>query len=206
MIFAVNGLVERAQRDSVVISLKSGLDYEIFVSQYDLARLTVGSECKLFIHEIIREDAYTLYGFISESSQKVFNELIKVNGIGPKVAMTILSQLSLNELISCVRSQTLTQLLAVKGLGKKGAEKLLLALRDKWVHWLQLMPDNNPLLMQQATPSPKTPEYASDAIEALVTLGYDRRATQKKVLKLAETSKDVKQIITIALKEFSEKV
>lgn len=202
MIFAINGSVERIQRDSVIISTASGLDYEIFITQFDLANMSTGASCKLFINEIIREDSYTLYGFISESAQKVFQELIKVNGIGPKVAMTILSQLTINELISCVRSQTLTALTSVKGLGKKGAEKLLLALRDKWVQWLQLMPDAIPILSQ--VPSNKTPEYASDAIEALVTLGYDRKKTQGRVLKISENHQDVKQIITIALKELSE--
>ncbi len=203
MIFAISGAIEQLGNDAVVVSTKTGIDYELFVSSFDRSNVVLGQEYKFFVQEIIREDSYTLYGFLSESSKKVFNELIKINGVGPKVAITILSQLSINELISCVRAQSLTALLAVKGLGKKGAEKLLLALRDKWVKWLQLMPEEVPLLINQKAHNTAEPDYIKDAIEALITLGYDRKSAQSKVALHAENSKDIKQIITLSLRDLS---
>lgn len=204
MIFAIKGILEQADNNSLVIYTKAGISYEIFTTSFDIAKVEIGQEYQFFIQEIIREDSYVLYGFLSESTKKVFNELIKINGIGPKVALTILSQLSINELISTVRSQSITNLLSVKGLGKKGAEKLLLALRDKWVLWLQLMPDEVPLLYQPATKTNKQPEYIVDAIEALVTLGFDRKKAQAKVDQIASNTQDTKQIITQALAELSK--
>lgn len=204
MIFSIKGILEQADSNSLVICTTTGISYEIFSTTFDIAKLEIGEEYKFFIQEIIREDSYQLYGFLSESTKKVFNELIKINGIGPKVALTILSQLSINELISTVRSQSITNLLSVKGLGKKGAEKLLLALRDKWVVWLQLMPEEVPLLYQPIAKPNQQPEYIIDAIEALVTLGFDRKSAQAKVNQLATNSKDTKQIITQALAELSK--
>lgn len=206
MIFAISGKIERFTDDSLVISTNSGLDYEVFVTCYDQAKFLVGSEVKLYIHEVIREDSYTLYGFALESSLKIFVELLKVNGIGPKVAMTLLSQLTVPELVSCVRSQNLTALTSVKGLGRKGAEKLLLALRDKWVNWLKIMPNEIPIIETKPIDIEKTPSYITDANEALVTLGYDRKNVQKLVSKIAEETSDTKEIITRALRKMSELV
>ena len=203
MIFAINGIVTQMDRNTVVLSTNSGVSYELFATSFDLDKIQVEANHMFYVQEIIREDSYQLYGFLSESTKKVFNELIKINGVGPKVAMTILSQLTINELVSCVRSQSLTSLLAVKGLGKKGAEKLLLALRDKWVNWLQLMPEI-PLMNEHAQPKTAKPEYINDSIEALVTLGFERKKAEATVEKLAESATDTKQIITLALKDLSK--
>lgn len=207
MIFAISGVITQTDSTTVVVETNSGVSYELFVSSFDLNTVQVEQQHKFFVQEIIREDCYHLYGFLSESTKKVFNELIKINGIGPKVAITILSQLSINELMNCVRTQSLTSLLSVKGLGKKGAEKLLLALRDKWVKWLQLMPEETPLLYPNNSPKHnQQPEYIADALEALVTLGYDRRKAEKTVAAIAQQTNDTKQIITLALKELSKVV
>ncbi len=96
----------------------------------------LGSEVSLVTHFVVREDAQLLYGFIEEGDRSLFRELIKVSGVGPKLALTILSGMDAHSFARCVQRDDLSALIALPGVGKKTAERLLVEMRDKLKDWL----------------------------------------------------------------------
>ena len=155
---------------------------------YDLPE--VGEQVTLHTHLLVREDAHLLYGFGKPGEKTAFRQLLKVNGIGAKIALAILSALSLDELRGLVASEDAARLTKVPGIGRKTAERLILELRDKLAQT-----DGSAVI------APK-PSLIEDAVSALISLGYserDARASVSKVedgLTLSEMIRQTLQLIS----------
>ena len=159
MFNSIRGIVTEKLGDSVYV-LSGGIEWDIAVPAMDIGRLPpVGEDARLFTWLYHREDQMKLYGFAAEERRDTFLELLKVEGIGPKGALKILGGIGQDELENALETEDLARLEAVPGLGKKTAQKMILALKGKLV---------------RAKAAPETP-YA-DLVEALAGMGYDRRA------------------------------
>jgi len=145
-----------------VYILTGGVEWEIAMPSSDIGNLpSVGTDCRVFTWLYHREDMMKLYGFPDETRRNTFLELLKVEGIGPKGALKIMGGIRQDDLERALESGDLARLEAVPGLGKKTAQKMLLALKGKLVH--------------APAASPVTSQYG-DLVEALAEMGYDRRA------------------------------
>lgn len=154
-------LVEKSPPQVVVLA--HGVGYEIDVPMstfYNLPRTGEGVE--LLTHLVVREDAHLLFGFLTAGERNAFRQLLKVSGVGPKVALAVLSGLSVEDLAAAVASEDAARLTRVPGIGKKTAERLVLELRDK-------LPAALPAA--KAAAAPNTP----DVLNALLSLGYNAR-------------------------------
>jgi holliday junction DNA helicase RuvA len=148
----------------------AGVGYDVTISVPTFSDLpAAGAEVALHIHTHVREDVIALYGFLRSSEKVLFEKLISVSGIGPKLAITILSGMPADEMVGAIRSNNLAQLTRVPGIGKKTAERMVLELRDK-------LPEAG----QAAAPAlPPMSANEEDVLSALLNLGYQRPAAEK---------------------------
>ncbi|HSX37000.1 MAG TPA: Holliday junction branch migration protein RuvA, partial [Patescibacteria group bacterium] len=130
MIATLSGKVAEKLADVVVLEVH-GVGYGLLMTLEDESKLIVGEETKLYVHEHIREDAHDLYGFISLDSQKLFEQLLSVKNVGPKVALAVLGIGSSTELRAAIASGDVRRLQTAKGVGKRAAEQMVVELRDK---------------------------------------------------------------------------
>lgn len=191
MIASIRGIVAAKDSDSVVIVV-GGIGLDINTSRTAIEQCNLGDETELVTRLIVREDALTLYGFGSEQERDLFDTLIKVNGIGPKLAITILSTLSLDNLRNAVLSDRVELLTRVPGIGKKTAQKVMLELKDKIPVGLDAIP---------------TADFAdanADVMDALVSLGFSVIEAQTAIQSLpADTPKDTEIRVMLALQHLS---
>lgn len=164
MIGRLNGILLEKTPPLVLIDC-NGVGYECEVPMSTFYNLpAVGEKVVMLTHFVVREDAQLLYGFGSSQERATFRQLLKVNGIGAKSALSILSGLSIDELVQAVALQETTMLTRVPGVGKKTAERLLLELKDKFtIDGVALMNTNQPK------------SASSDVLNALLALGYNER-------------------------------
>lgn len=127
MIVALKGVAERVDPSFVTLDVK-GVFYGVFVSLLSSMEIKQGEETKLLISEVIREDAYLLFGFLHKMEQQIFERLIKINGVGPKVAMAILSTFSPSNFAQIIETKNIQALQKVPGIGTKGASKIMVDL------------------------------------------------------------------------------
>jgi Holliday junction DNA helicase RuvA len=161
-------LLSKHPNQAVVETAGVGYDVTITVPTFsDLP--AVGSEVALHIHTHVREDLIALYGFVSPAEKQLFEKLITVSGIGPKLAITILSGMAADDLSRSIRGNDVARLTRIPGIGRKTAERMVLELRDKL-----------PEVVGAAAP-PVSPLSATeeDVLSALVNLGYQRPAAEK---------------------------
>lgn len=160
MIALLAGTIAVKEADRVVVRTPSGVGYECFVPTRILAQLPPpGHPVELHTHLAVREDDQALYGFTTAEERRVFQRLITASGVGPKLALAILGTLSGERIVRCIRERDLATLVAVPGVGKKTAEKLVVELADK----------TEDLVAERGAPV----ATASDAAtKALVRLGY----------------------------------
>ena len=164
MINSIRGIVTEKQKESICL-LCGGLEWEISVPAMDIAGLPpLGEEGRIFTWLYHREDQMKLYGFASGARRATFLELIKVDGVGPKGALKIMGGIAQEELERALEAEDLSRLEAVPGLGKKTAQKMILALKGKLVR-----------------PAPQT-RYG-DLVEALAAMGYDKKAASDALVK-----------------------
>lgn len=150
-----------------------GVGYEVTISVPTFSEMPApGSEVALHIHTHVREDALSLYGFLRLPEKHLFEKLLTVSGIGPKLAITILSGMPADEMITAIRSGDLTRLTRIPGIGKKTAERMVLELRDK----LPVATGAAEVSTPQASP------VEDDVMSALLNLGYQRPAAEKALL------------------------
>jgi holliday junction DNA helicase RuvA len=141
-----------------------GVGYELEVPMTTFYELPeIGNDVTLLTHFIVREDAQLLFGFGSEQERKIFKQLIKVNGIGPKVALSILSGISLNELMKAINHSESDLLVKIPGIGKKTADRLVLELKDKFKD------------IPSSSSTSKMPSQLDDIQNALIGLGYSQK-------------------------------
>ncbi|MGR9086895.1 MAG: Holliday junction branch migration protein RuvA [Gammaproteobacteria bacterium] len=174
-----------------------GVGYELeapMTTFYDLP--PTGAEIKLFTHLVVREDAHTLYGFSAEQERSLFRTLIRVNGVGPKLALTILSGLSAEEFHRCIGDNDTQALVRLPGVGKKTAERLLIEMRDRLPNWTETpgVHGASTTLQQSAPGNPK-----QEAISALCSLGYKPQDAARMVQSIGNDGKSCEAIIRQAL-------
>ncbi|HEY2804431.1 MAG TPA: Holliday junction branch migration protein RuvA [Gemmatimonadales bacterium] len=135
MIAGLSGTLALKEADRVVVKTASGVSYECFVPIRSLERLpAAGAPVELFTHLAVREDAMTLFGFVTGEERQVFQRLITASGVGPKLAMAMLSQLNADRIVRAIREKDIAILSSVSGVGKKTAERVILELKDKLDH------------------------------------------------------------------------
>ena len=170
MIAHIRGKLLTRQPSQAIVEA-GGVGYDIAISVTTFTALPPeGNEVSLHIHTQVREDTLALYGFLTRDEKRVFERLITVSGVGPKLAITILSGLPAERLVSALRGQDHAMLTRIPGVGKKLSERLVVELKDK----LEDMATTTPA-MQSAGPA------ADDVLSALVNLGYSRPAAQKAI-------------------------
>lgn len=148
----------------------AGVGYEVNISVPTFSELPgVGADVALNIHTHVREDVIALYGFLRQAEKQLFEKLITVRGIGPKLAITILSGMAADEMTQAIRRNDLARLTRIPGIGKKTAERMVLELRDKL-----------PEVAGSTVPTmPPMNAIEEDVLSALVNLGYQRAAAEK---------------------------
>lgn len=169
-----------AKRPNQVIVETTGVGYDVTITVPTFAELPqVGTEIALHIHTYVREDVLALYGFLRPEEKQLFEKLISVSGIGPKLAVTILSGMPADEMVTAIRRNDIARLTKIPGIGKKTAERMVLELRDK-------LP---PLGAEAVTEIPTLTAVEEDVLSALTNLGYQRGVAEKAVTAIAKTGK-----------------
>jgi Holliday junction DNA helicase RuvA len=159
-----------AKHPNLAIVETAGVGYDVTISVPTFSDLPgVGAEVALHIHTHVREDAIALYGFLRPSEKVLFEKLITVSGIGPKLAITILSGMPADEMVAAIRSNDIARLTRIPGIGKKTAERMVLELRDK-------LPQ---VVSSTVTAAPLMSATEEDVLSALLNLGYQRAAAEK---------------------------
>ena len=198
MIALLSGTLLHKQAPNLVINV-NGVGYELeapMATFYDLPE--VGDTTTVFVHMVVREDAQLLFGFSNQQQRDLFRSLIKVNGVGPKVALAVLSTLSPQELLHCMANEDTAQLCKVPGIGKKTAQLLLLAMKDR------LEKEFGAIETEQSTVG-NAMNNQQDAIAALVSLGY-KNAEASKVVKGLADDLTSEEMIRQSLRSLSGKV
>ena len=167
-----------ARRPSQVIVEAAGVGYDVAVSVPTFAELpALGGEVALHIHTHVREDQLALYGFLRAEEKQLFEKLITVSGIGPKLAITVLSGMAADDLGNAIRGNDLVRLTKIPGVGRKTAERMVLELRDK-------LPPVGTGEAAQAVPSMNAVQ--EDVLSALVNLGFQRPLAEKALAQAAK--------------------
>ncbi len=185
------------KRPPIVLVDVGGIGYEVQVPMTTFYHLPeVDQETSLRIHFVVREDAQLLYGFINENDRELFRALIKVSGVGPKLALTILSGMNSVEFSACVQTNDVSHLVRLPGIGKKTAERLLVEMRDRLPE-AQLSTAPSPSMggtMVSHAPSP-----VNDAISALIALGYKPQEARRAISRLPAEGINSETLIRQAL-------
>jgi len=200
MIGRIRGNLVHKQPPDILVEV-GGVGYEIQVPMTTLFQLPeLGSEVSLVTHFVVREDAQLLYGFIDERDRSLFRQLIKVSGVGPKLALTILSGMDSTSFARCVQRDDISSLIALPGVGKKTAERLLVEMRDKLKEWLVQAPGADGLAGGGVTLAPVT-DIVADAEGALIALGYKPQEASRAVAAVNDDTVDgSEELIRRALK------
>lgn len=181
MIAKLQGVVDTIE-DGWLILMVGGVGYRVFVPASTAQRLTVQEQATLHIHTHVREDAILLYGFHGRREQRAFETLLTVTGVGPKLALAVMSHLSVDQLVLAVQNGDSRTLTKVPGVGRKTAERLLLELKDRFASWTVVESDPGPDKVPEVT----TSGVAEDAIAALEQLGYSAEESRTAVLNVLE--------------------
>ncbi|ALM52629.1 Holliday junction branch migration protein RuvA [Halomonas huangheensis] len=170
MIGRITGILLETQPPWLVVDV-GGIGYELEASMTTLVALPApGEKVSLYTHLTVREDAHLLYGFAREQERALFRALIKVNGVGPKLALGILSGMDEDAFVRCVMDDDIKSLTRLPGVGKKTAERLIIEMRDRFPHWQH--PDTSTVAAGSTTTIETTRDPQADAEAALVSLGY----------------------------------
>jgi Holliday junction DNA helicase RuvA len=185
-------VVDRQHPGKLVIDVNGvGYDVETSLSTFFQLEMQTGA-ISLHIHTIVREDALLLYGFLYQQERALFRALIKVNGVGPKLAIAILSSVTPDEFIQSIHQQNAELLVKLPGIGKKTAERLLVEMKDSVQHLPLTVPLNSQPISNIGHPT-------DEAVSALEALGYKRPDAVKVVNKLDDGQKNCEQLIRQAL-------
>jgi holliday junction DNA helicase RuvA len=204
MIGRLQGQLIETQAPEVLIDV-NGVGYEVLVPMTTLYELPpLGREVTLLTHLAVSENAQTLYGFYSKKDRELFRTLIKVSGVGPKMALAILSGMDSDQLVNCVMQDDVSALVKLPGVGKKTAERLIIELRDKLKNW---QVQNAPLAAMEAASQPQgatagASDIVAEAESALVSLGYKPTEASKvvaRVLKDHQVNRS-EELIRLALR------
>ena len=212
MIAKLRGLIDTVGEDYCIIDV-NGVGYLVSASSKTLGKLSVGTEAVLLTEMIVREDSMALFGFADAWEKEWFNTLTKVQGVGAKVCLNILSALSPSQLSQAVNAQDKASFCQASGVGPKLAARIVTELKDKIVTIPVLSSSTGVLTGDNSTPAtaiaPKDEDYSKteDVISALINLGYQRLEAYRAITKVYAENPDaaVPTLIRLSLKEFANK-
>ena len=193
MIGRLSGVLARKEPPALLVDV-NGVAYELEAPMstfYDLP--STGEKVTLYTHLVVREDAHLLYGFSRESQRQLFRNLLKVNGVGPRVALAVLSGLSEQELYQSLANEDIARLTKVPGIGRKTAERLIVELRDKADAMLTS-------IGASARPANLPVDPVQEAVSALIALGYKPNEASRAVSGVPAEGLTSENIIRAALK------
>jgi Holliday junction DNA helicase RuvA len=194
MISRLTGILAAKRAPQVLIDCQ-GVGYEADVSMTTFYRLPeVGEQVSIWTHLLVKEDAHSLIGFHDEQERRLFRQLIRINGVGPKLALTILSGIDERQFALCVTNNDVAMLTRLPGVGKKTAERLIIEMRDKLDAIVAELPDR-PVAASGVS-------VVSEAVEALQALGYKPLDAEKMIdraLKQGDSQENASQLIRVAL-------
>ncbi|MBO9491770.1 Holliday junction branch migration protein RuvA [Endozoicomonas sp. G2_1] len=202
MIGRLRGTLIEKTAPEIVIECQ-GVGYEVSMPMTSIYALPeLNQEATIYTHFVVREDAQLLYGFANKVERKLFRLLIKVNGVGPKLGLAILSGMSAEQFVSCVAHDDVTTIVKIPGVGKKTAERLLIEMRDRLKDWqtdstpaTDAMPIDNVIENTLVISDAK-----GDAINALISLGYTNAQADKAVKSVYQQGSSSEVLIRDALK------
>ncbi|KTD65466.1 Holliday junction branch migration protein RuvA [Legionella spiritensis] len=198
MIGWLQGTIMDKQHPGKMVINVNGVGYDVETSLQTFFNLEsqTSESIGLHIHTVVREDALLLYGFVNRQERALFRNLIKINGIGPKVAMSILSSVSVGEFIQGIHQQNTAMLSKIPGIGKKTAERLVIEMKDS-IKQFDSMNMEAALSLQTSSTSPQRDQ--AEAISALEALGYKPQEAMRAVAKVDDGNKSCEQLIRQAL-------
>lgn len=189
MIASLNGSMQHKALDHVVVDVH-GVGYHVLVSTHTLAALPgVGQKVSLLCHTHVREDVLQLYGFAEVQERRAFSELITVSGVGPKLALTILSGMAVRDLVAAIAGSDHGKLRGIPGVGKRTAERLVVDLKERFSGW------------GDAPSSSASVGGMQEVLEALVNLGYKRSLAERALQRVSERSDHTPLAAEAALRE-----
>lgn len=197
MIGQIRGIILEKQPPQLLIDV-NGIAYEIDASMGTFYQLPdINQPVTLYTHFVVREDAHHLYGFYTRDERLLFRTLLKVNGVGPRLALTILSGCTPEEFVRCVMNNDTVSLVRLPGVGKKTAERLVIEMRDRLSDWYQAEPADG------ASKEIKNARHhiIQDAISALIALGYKQQEANRTVTRIDDGHANSEELIRKALKE-----
>jgi Holliday junction DNA helicase RuvA len=189
MITYLNGRLIEKTPTSLIVEC-AGIGYEVKISLNTYSAIENKEAIKIFTQFVVREDAQILYGFAATEEREMFNLLVSVSGIGPNTGILMLSGLSPNEIAQAITSEDVDTIKAIKGIGTKTAQRVIIDLKDKMLKF-EVSDDNN-------TSSNNTLRF--DALTALVSLGFDKKSAEKAINKVMKEQDTVEFLIKDALK------
>ncbi len=191
MIARLQGQLIEKQPPILVVDV-NGVGYELEAPMSTFYKVTLGSPVTLYVHQVVREDANLLYGFATREERDMCRTLLKVNGVGPKMALAILSGMEADAFAACIRQGDISTLTKIPGVGKKTAERLVIEMRDR-------VGDGPVGLGASASAdAPASPER--DAVTALIALGYKAADAEKAIGKIKTENASAEDLIRQALK------
>lgn len=183
----------------------NGVGYECQASMTTFYKLPdTNKTVTLYIHHAVRDDGHYLYAFAEQTERQLFRTLIKVNGVGPKVALAILSGIEPNSFVNCIMDNDLASLQRVPGIGKKTASRLMIEMRDRLADWqpglsMSVSSDTNNSTSPNSMNSP-----SQEAISALIALGYKAQSATRAIRNIEQPGLSCEELIRIALKGMTE--
>lgn len=204
MIGQIRGKLIQKQPPDVLIETQDGLGYEVTCSMTSIYQLPeLGSDVVLQTHFVVREDAQILFGFCDQHERALFRALIKVNGVGPRLALAILSSLEPKQFAHCLAHNDAPALVKIPGVGKKTAERLIIEMRDKMDNWTPVENKIEVANKADATIEPSYHDPMQEASGALVALGYRPTDASRLLKKIYQPDLSCEALIRLALREVS---
>ncbi|MDT8901006.1 Holliday junction branch migration protein RuvA [Anaeroselena agilis] len=200
MIGYLKGTVTHLYNEHCFLDVQ-GVGYRVFIPASTRQQLAAGSAVTLFTHLNVREDAMLLYGFITTDEYELFQHLITITGVGPKVALGVLSAISPAEFRAAVSQKNAALLTRIPGIGKKTAERLILELKDK----LGLPEGFSPVAGKAGLAAEIPQDARQEAAQALVALGYSQSEVGSVLQRIESDGQSAEEMIKLALKEFARR-
>ena len=197
MIGYVRGTVSHLAVDHCFIDVQ-GIGYRVFIAQSTRQKITIAAVVSLFTYMYVREDALMLYGFYTQDEYDLFLQLTSISGIGPKVAMGILSAIDPQQFRLAISQKNMGILTKLPGIGKKTAERVILELKDK----IGLITEDDLNENYISGVSVSTGDVIEEALQALLALGYNQNEIMPVLKKIEKNGHSVEELLKLALREF----
>lgn len=192
-----NGVIEEVFKDRVIIDVNN-IGYEVYLPESDILNLSEGKNIKIYTYTHIREDDMKLFGFLSKENLSFFKKLISVSGVGPKVGLGIISNITPDEMCIAIATDNILVLKSIPGIGPKMAQKIIFELKDK------ILKEDFEKIEGKSSKKSVSNEHVTEAITALQVLGYSQREIKDVISKLNIENDSVENVIKKVLKEMQK--